>query len=215
VLIDPNGRITDERFDANGYFFNRNDDRFGIDGFFDRLIERDGDRWAVELYSIDYHTPPMSSCVHFGEVNGRGVLALCPPNKAYCWCRDDDVIDFCDESFSHDQQDHVKVLEHGIPSYRYMMDCRDGRKINSTLVHQFFSMLNIYRSDISGAEKLSLESTLAELAGDMKFDNIDDAAQMIVPLVPEIVSEFCSFLNLFKERKTVWTLRPLLYSYWS
>jgi hypothetical protein len=47
------------------------------------------------------------------------------------------------------------------------------------------------------------------------FKTLAEAKENIVPFVPDDVSEFCRFIKIFKDDKTILDLRPMIYSYWS
>ena len=94
------------------------------------------------------------------------------------------------------------------------MDRLSGRKLPTLIALEFMSMLQKYKSTTSDIERYKLEPILADLVSDLKFDTIELAAVNIVPLVPEIVVEFCQFLHLFKDKATILALRPMMLSYW-
>jgi hypothetical protein len=214
ITVDDSGKITDDRIDKSGFLLDPSgDDKYHLQNFFERLASGD-EKWMVELYSMDYHSALLSECVHFAVAKGKGVLAVCPPNKCHCWSRNDDVIDFCEESACFDRQSHYTFLGHGIPSYRYLMDARNGRRVNTITATQFLDLVKSYQETKSDVERFKMENSLNELACDLKFANIDEASANLVPLVPEIVVEFCTFLRLFRDEKTALSLRPMLLSYW-
>ena len=215
IDIAVNGdKIIDKRFDPNGYFYdNLNDEKYHLQEFFELLYKSNPDKWLVDLYSMDYHAAILSDCVHFTIINNHGILTICPPNKSHIWTREDDIIDFCEEE-THDHKSCVQFLSHGIPSYNYMMDLRTGEKVASITANEFFELFKKYKDSTSSVEKYSIEPTLSELACDLKCNTIDDAVENIVPLVPDIVIEFCKFLHLFKDNAIAMSLRPMICIYW-
>lgn len=214
IALESSGKMNDLRLDLSGYVFNSFDlKKYHLQNFFDKLLKANEAKWKIELYSMDYYPPNVAECIHFGTTLAKtGIVLICPPNKAYCWKREDDIIDFCD-SDNEIKRDSVKMLD-GIPSCRYMMDSRNGRKLPTIQATDFTNLLKRYRQSIPALEKLKIESTLVELASEIGFDRIDDAERFIAPLVPEVVMEFCVFLNLFSKRETALALRPMLYTYW-
>jgi hypothetical protein len=214
VKVDNKGKITDERVDPEGYLFDDNrEEKYHLQNFFNRLGES-SEKWMVEMYSMSYYSALLDDCIHVAVSDGKGVIVICPPNKCQNWVRHDDVIDFCEESTCHNKQAHHAPIGHGIPSYRYLMDARSGRRVPTTPANEFLTLIKAYRQSKSDVERYSMESSLAELACELKFATVDEAFDNLVPLVPEIVVEFCQFLKLFKNPSTVLSLRPMLLSYW-
>ena len=215
-IVVNNGKVADDRFNQDGFLCNeksQGDDKYHLQSFFDRLCENDPEKWMVELYSMDFHAALLCECVHFTTIEDKGVLCLCPPNKCQVWTREDDVIDYCQESKTVGKS-HCEFLGHGIPSYRYLMDSRSGRKLPTIIAMEFLALSNTYKNCTMDVERYKIEGSLADLASELQFGTIDEAAANIAPLVPEVVAEFCKFLRVFKDERTILSLRPMILSYW-
>jgi hypothetical protein len=53
------------------------------------------------------------------------------------------------------------------------------------------------------------DNSLDDLSEEMNINKID-----IVPMIPEIIVDFCTFLKVFKNPLTVYRLKPMLFTWW-
>ena len=54
----------------------------------------------------------------------------------------------------------------------------------------------------------------SEIINKLGFESKEEFDKFIVPMVPEIIVEYCKFLKIFKYDVTAYTLKPMLYTYW-
>lgn len=200
-------RVTPTALNYDGYLGYEHG--FGAKGFGDFLERKDAEAFAHEIEALNDTYVDFSLCVHYTTK----YLSVTPPHMLGQWHRMGDVFDKV-ESEIDGGCTGVQMLPHGIPGYRYLRDQQTGRKISGTYSTMFFDLYDKYAGERCDAVKIGMEGTLADLASIMGYGTIDDAVRGAVPYVPEIVKQFCYYLNLFRDDAQAEQLKPMLCVFW-
>jgi len=166
------------------------------------------------------------NCVHHEPEFGKSeVMVIVPPEYSMVaegWSRHDDAIDYIEETAHREQMTRWEVYRWG-PVYPYSgwLDARTGRRLGYCRKHEdvtafvwHIDYLISKFNDYARPDKLK-DKLLRKIVKQMGFKNIREAYQNIIPEVPDGVKLICEFLNLFRKRRTVLQLRPMLYVYWA
>jgi hypothetical protein len=168
--------------------------------------------WALLRHDEERRGPDLYDCAAYEHEYGlKEVLALRPVTKDD-WARSDDDLDYMEETYpwsERSQQNRVQVYEHGpFPFNGSYMDKRDGRRL-SDVVFPWWQMQN-------GTRDREFREQAADLfAVQMGFTGHAEAAENVVPEVPEEIRDLAEFGRLFTHAGVWRQLRPLIYVYWS
>lgn len=124
-----------------------------------------------------------------------GKILVIQPLSHRDWHRYDNIIDY--EESGHLIKDKVKILRSGIYPYINFWDSRDGRVVKGDVACAF------YRSE---------KSIFFEELG---FATLEECKQFLQPAVPKIIQGLCEFSEIFNDPKTIYTLKPMVFTYWS
>jgi len=215
--------ILDKRFNLqDGYFSNRDDeDTYSIEGFTQHLeaaYERDKKKQGSSMLAFDVHELKdrkgtkryVSLCdliCHEGEFGLPRVVMFSCLNKG--WSRWDDIIDYVEET-EKGQKNKVKVLNRPIYPHEFWMH-KDTGEQNFEFEGKTQPYHYIRRAIEMGWDKYDWDK-LKEVAG---IGSLEEAKEKVVPGVPEFIVELCKYLKVFNDEKTVYTLKPMIYTYWS
>lgn len=141
----------------------------------------------------------------FGDPAVMCVTPACCPD----WTRHDDMLDYCEHTIDH-QDDGAVPIVRPYPGSLYpwndYVDVRTGRTVRDAF-------------DIRRTGKYlrprAHEEVCPEILTRNGFTSFDDAEANLAPMIPSSVRFLCEWAGLFKEPKSVYLLRPLIYSYWS
>jgi hypothetical protein len=149
------------------------------------------------------------------ESTGIGpVIFTIPYNKD--WHRYDDIIDYVEETQKPVNQegclDNVQLITdcEGQPSgiYPYnvgFINRNTGKQIIDTAGNRWFLTRTLR------------EQGVKELKKDNKwgFKTLVEWQRHVVPKLPYFIDFFCDCFNIFKDPKTKYRLRPMIFTYWS
>jgi hypothetical protein len=141
-----------------------------------------------------------------GEMGDPKVMVFTPLSMTR-YNRYDDLIDYYESS----GQVNVNILDRPIYPFDSWMNKRTGKKIRYG--SELYSWMRIMSSkndfDVSSIE---LPKSLFDESG---FTSYNDAKENLTPSIPDEVTEFCRYTNIFKNISTVWEFKPIIYTYWS
>lgn len=205
VAVDK-GCCVDGRFAYDGYLFNR--DAYSFEGFRE-FMKRDGQHCK----ELDCEGISLKDCVHYGQgANGGNTICLVAPHCIREWYRKDNLEDTRESEIGVSR---TVLLDRGLPGYRLLMDRRDGRRIPSSIYIILQRGYDDYNSPSRcEAERYGSEYALGELASELGFGTVADAISYVAPVVPSIIERMAAYLNLFSDRRVVYSLRPMVYTYW-
>lgn len=210
--------ITDSRFNPNGYFMldcEEQEEKYSIEGFIKYLEEaheKEKDSLGYSMITFELMGIKESKKIRdiFDMVRWDGEFGLPNvvlfQNHSKDWSRFDDIIDYCE---CDSQENSVKLLKQGIYPYMGWMNSDTG-ETKFKVDDKTYEYLHV-RQDINfGFNHYDLDKLLQ-----MGFSSIEEADKKVVPVVPEFIMYLCKYLEVFKDDKTIYQLRPMLYTYWS
>lgn len=157
----------------------------------------------------------LQDCVIWNAEFGLGNVLLLQPLACKDWNRNDDAIDYVEETYSRPQgqTDHFETFSQGIhPWTASYMDIRTGEEIKWEKIMHWMRLSNAVAAEPQKfSNSVADLDTFADLAG---FENHEDAALHCAPMVPDVIRDFLNFTGLFKDEDTWKQLRPLVYTYW-
>jgi hypothetical protein len=132
------------------------------------------------------------------------------------WQRFDDTIDYMEHierRICNLPDDYVKVFRWScLYPFQNFVDAKTGERLKKdpfSTVRMINSYLDKGEIPIPCNQWESFEH-----GSDGKYKTWKEFEQNVFPMVPESIVEFCKFYNIFKDEKTVHTLKPMLYVYW-
>lgn len=171
-------------------------------------------RWELNWFkdgSLAEHLKnwtPWQSVIHQSEYGLPNVLLICPPEQLESWRHYDDTIDYYEENLRRENGEEVwnryQLLPNGAYPYdSFYIDSRDGRKIKDG--HDYKRLFPYMKAP--GAKD--------EAAKKMGFANFKELQKFMKPCVPNSVIYLSKYLKLFKDENMVYSLKPMIYTYWS
>lgn len=197
-------KIIDSRFDENGYLFCEED--FSTEELIDILKNEKNEngldvsfaRRSLEEKKADFH-----DCVIYND------------GKAICftsfWNRDfhrlDDVIDYHEENENSRKskrylKDKVLFLDSPIYPFLNYIDNRDGRKIDSNFVFE-------YKRESNSKRYID-----EQLVKGMGFNSLEECKLYITPQIPQSLILTLKYLKIFKDSNTIFSLKPMIFTFW-
>jgi hypothetical protein len=217
-----NYTILDERFNLqDGYFKDRDDeDTYSIEGLTKHLqdaYESDKKKQGCSMLASyvgelkskrgkEQYTSICDYICHDGEFGMPGVVLFSCLYKD--WNRYDDIIDYVESG--RVMKNKVKLLKFPIYPYEFGInkDTGEQRFEFEGNIHPYY---HIRQAVEMGWDKYDWDK-LKEVTG---IGSLEEAKEKIVPGVPEFIVELCKYLKVFKDEKTVYSLKPMVYTYWS
>jgi len=177
----------------------------------------------LELHFLNNKDVSLFDCVEYDmEFGMENVILFIPPGHGDDWHRYDDVIDYYEFYYHYDVDNDsdmtfVKELKMGIYPYDYgYCDKRTGERLDNLHVRGHLQ-LKMERMKQSFEEKNILDEyyiVLNESAKKLGFKNSEDADENMLPEVPDSIRAWCEYLKVFKDEKTVYQLKPMIYQVW-
>jgi hypothetical protein len=203
-LVDfkfENWKFVDERFnDIQPFIYDENPESWNISNYIKWLKKFDTFDAKFESISLkeEPSTENLADCfVHKGEYGDPNIFVIMPPVFRKQWRRYDDIIDYYGETQCVNWH---KVLYDGIQPYTgNFIDNRSGKEVVDGIA--YFTFRNKKFKD--------------ELAKKLGFKDSRECDKYLTPKIPECVKYLCEYCNLFKDKSTVWQLKPMIYTYWS
>jgi hypothetical protein len=153
----------------------------------------------------------------FDPEYGKPEVFMISPPFSDQYSRYDDIIDYHEEAAVYlNAAPRVVEIPGGIyPWSGLYFDRRTGKGLPRIAELKFMQASSIM-SELDDDDKGKYKALLDEWARkEFGFDGLDHALENVGPMIPNEVKALCNWLHLFKEEKTIWQLRPLLYVYWS
>lgn len=168
--------------------------------------------WALLRHDEKRREKDLYGCVVYEHEYGLPEVLVIRPVTKDDWSRFDDDIDYMTETYpwsADSQKNRVQVFDHPpFPFNGFYMDKRDGRKLPDA-VFPWWQLQN-------GTRDREFREQAADLfAREMGFAGHAEAAENVVPQVPEEIRDLAEFGQLFTHAGTWRQLRPLLYTYWA
>jgi hypothetical protein len=180
--------------------------------------------WAVLAHSEGFAERNLQDCFTYQPEFGLPEVLMLTPFSRPDWRRSDDTIDYLTESYQlpgegirepamKDQPDHVAVLPNApYPFNGMFMDKRTGERLSKSLDWvRIWNSLGRHRIFEEGSEQRRMLDLLAQAAG---LAGHDEAAEVVVPLVPDEIRDLAEFGQMFTGPDVWLQLRPLLYTFW-
>ena len=212
-------KIVDERFNPDGYLgcgFSRQNSEFNFASFMEFWKENQAKKWSdfqitevsirESVKSGKSQYPEMYRSVAYESESGLpNVMVVTPPSCInHGWRRRDDIIDWCEETEIYNGESRILTMPFGIFPWSGSFCHADGERwvgLQHSLVLEFMR-----KDRFETRESLSKE---------LGFSSVEEAQKDILPLIPEEVQVLCKYLKLFNDEKTIRTLIPMMYVYWS
>jgi len=143
------------------------------------------------------------------EFGAGNVLMLIPPGNND-WVRYDDIIDYYDPA---NRENDGGITESIIPIDRPIWPYESYNNLKTmpptalTGVQQQFYNTVKYR----GLEKYTDQQAVAEILG---LDTPAEFETHIAPVIPLALVEMLKYVKMFKDERTIYELRPIIYGYW-
>lgn len=206
----------DPRFNPYGFFISeQNEKDFPIKQFYVELelITRDSSA-PFDLFLLkqqikqkeltDFH----GVMVHDPEFGLKSVCVFIPPTEIDNWHRYDNIIDYIEACNNANGFNHVQKLSKPIYPYDAYMDTRTfPPKPVDRIMRELRVMVNNPK-----ITKWVSNDKITEMYG---FKSVEDFKAKVVPLVPRELVETLRFLKIFRDPNTIYSLRPMIYTYWS
>lgn len=231
-----NNKVVDERLNPEGYFW-KQENKWSRDDYisFLKTQSQDADKQKSSAAVLEMQEVPKdwnlyNSIIYQGEYGLPTVLCFVPASCSD-WRRYDDIVDYVEEINNYKVLNNFKdpnrleMLSHGIFPYDYrLMDARSGAeflKENHDLGQNFLGVIKIINHARQGGELLEgftvegFEERADKFAEKLGFKDRHEGEKYIGPAVPLIVQFICRFSQIFRDEKTIFQLRPMLYVYWS
>lgn len=222
-------RIVDDRFNPDGFARIWDDEdrgsRWNLEGYIEFLTRKrlalKGSECGVSMHAISMECYDLENgsekfwledaiCFRpeFGLPN---VFCVTPLSESKSWQRYNDPIDIAIEEYRLEQNptfeiNHCEFLKNGFYPWCYSFrDRRDGRQLNKGC--EFRRASSLPRERACGL--------LEELSREMGFESLEECEANFAPCVPDTVASICEYCEIFSDPNLVWSLKPMIYSYWS
>lgn len=150
-----------------------------------------------------------NTIIYDPEYGFPNVMCFIPPDKTNSWFRYDCMIDHYD---CLDQQEptYFKLLNHGIHPYDLdKYNLLTGEKLTSKQYLESRRKLKFTNNS------LPLSSVSCELFNLPEYSNLGDLRKIIGFEIPELLRHYLKWVGIFNDEKTIDTLKPMIYVYWS
>jgi hypothetical protein len=235
-------KIVDERINPDGILGNpENEEDYTREGFIDYLkslhpgvkdFSENGEMTSLDFSkqsvihaSLEYHQltskknwEPIYSIIYSAEFGLSNVLFIIPPCEYENWRRYDDPIDYM-ESLIRSRQgeseiNYFTLTNCGIFPYDFAMDNRTGEMLKDQCAEAYYLRRRVLECDnvLNQNEK---DVVLKHLATSMGFASVEECDKHLAPFVPYNVRFLERYTKLFRDPSIVFSLRPMLYVYWS
>lgn len=225
IKTNQDKEIVDSRINKDGYLFRDGEydektwtfkgfKKFWQDNFIDGL--------ELSLFKefLEYEEINFTKSVFYNSEFGLPEVLLITISQKYRdsdkWHRWDEIIDFQEETFNHNQNSRYQIYPFGIfPWEGSFCDSEGQRWVDqngkpfSSIAREFVKTKINKNLDMSQVE--AAQTYWAKMLG---FDSIEEADRNIVPILPEEIIMKCKYLQLFNNNKTIYQLRPMLYVFW-
>jgi hypothetical protein len=204
-----NYKIVDSRFNSDAMKC----ENIAVDSFITFLktkLEEEEGFEAKMLISILQNKVPLSliwsSFVMQTTFGGASIFLMTPAEYIDEWHRYDDMVDWVEESQNYQQTNRYQLIDRPLYPFEIYMHAETGELV--PLGCQMASVVN----------QLILSGELDSCTEFLKakgFGSITEFKTKIVPVVPMSIRYMAEWLGIFKDPKTVLSLRPMLAVYWS
>lgn len=218
-------QLCDERFNLN-FFEDLREEDPTIKSYIDHIINDIGK--PEDLISKDNYDPNKmvvaSSAKHLDEEESvnhyivydfeyglPNVILFLPPGLGYKeWARRDDPIDY-QEALVGKQGAEPSIILSPYPIYPCFgyIYTENGERVPDSTV--YYPIIKEWRES---SDKDNVEAAKRISEGIFKV-SLDELDTKITPDIPVEIIEFCNFYKIFKDPKTVYQLKPMIYTYWS
>ncbi len=135
------------------------------------------------------------------------------------WVRNDDMIDYYEEKVRgyHGVEPHVQVLDRPLYPYESYIDKETGEYANSNVqewIRTFHNSVVELKNPKLGKKMYGVHRNLIELALEEVGCSLHWSEKWNVK-IPEQIQDFCKYVEMFRDERTIFTLVPMIYTYWS
>lgn len=206
-------RVDDSRFNPNGWWHAKWDDKEEIwttEGFkahCQQIVDDTDDKYGpLGLMLMEglqgNHFRDIHSTIAYDYEGGDPEVVVFMPFTNSNWKRFDDVIDYYD----HEVKPSVKLLDVPIWPYSGYIDRETGERVDRDTEHWIY----LYRN----APETSREDEIRSLA--LKGLGCEKHwMEKYNVSIPEELIEFFRYTKMFADEKAIWSLRPMIYTYWA
>lgn len=131
--------------------------------------------------------------------------------------RYDNLIDYYEETINHKQENHVLLLNRPIyPNIKWVDTRTTPPKWLDREGEMTFDVIQKATEDeVEGRHEFTLtQEQKNKLARDVGFDTVTDLLDNVAPMIPEDLVEIIRYLKVFNDPSTIYTLKPMIYTYW-
>lgn len=151
-----------------------------------------------------------NNCILYNPEYGLdNVFCIIPPLRCEDYTRYDDALDYQIEVETKPSAEPYTIdIKYGIYPYNSLfMYKKNGKQVigdQATALRAIFTTIG--KIDQKVVEALSKQFL------EMPYEDIH---KNIALFVPDEIVLFCEYLKIFKSRKTIWDLKPIIYTYWA
>lgn len=166
---------------------------------------------ALDQIGKNKRFDPLRCLVHDGEYGLRRVFVSVIPSSFDSHYRYDDMLDYYMDERKSGPCNHVKLLHGNIYPYCAYIDSRTGEQVPDELAFPFIRLVN----DVDKKDR-----RYSDAAGEMcdlfrkRLDENFDPFHHLAPEKPIDLICLLKFCKVFVEDATIWSLRPMVYTYW-
>lgn len=200
-----NEKIADSRFNKKGYLFEDYEFDFNELELIEKLKEEKGEKTDLDFSFARKALEEKKSFIH--EIvfqNGKTICFSTLWNKSN---RYDDSIDYHEENAlaeankDYSYKDKVLLLNSGIYPFLSYMDSRTGKKLDDFSFHA---------KRLINSGQLVDDETLKVLG----FKDTEECKKYMHPEIPGSLVCCLEYLKIFKDRNTIFQLRPMIFTFW-
>jgi hypothetical protein len=235
LQCDKDGEIIDPRVNPRGWLGKSADDQeehFTVDRFYrycsdliepnNKLDAKDRNHDLTELSLLMHNHQPFQlwDCIkHDSEFGLPNVLCIIPPECIKSWVRKDTSLDYYMSAmnlFPAQGLPWVKEYEHNFYPYNgYIDTATDSRIVNPKAQMANIVYRNTSSEGIWSSQNIECRGKLSDGWAILDCDTTDEVKQRYVRYMPMSIRTLALYTKLFNDPKTVYQLKPIIYSFWS
>lgn len=227
-------KIIDERFNPNGYVAldcETQEEKYTIEGFKEYLrdrikgFEKDSEEYHeyfnchLLLRDLEKNDEKFNmrgtvaefyqKVIYDMEFGLPNVILFIPPWGCNDWKRYDDIIDYYEPANSNENGpcDSVIPLNRGIWPYDWYLNIKEmpPKRITTKQWDIYHFLKN---------REFNAEGFTKDFPKELGMDTTEEIKKYIIPSIPIDLIEMLKYLEVFKDERSIYDLRPMIYGYW-
>jgi hypothetical protein len=222
-VITENGVMDDLRFSKMGWFGGVDKtDYMTRDGFIDYL--------EAQIYNDESSTLNLQitlkqlkqdnlfyvpdHIIYDFELGRNDTIVFIPPSNQRSWVHVDDPIDYYHETVVNKQKPNVVHMDRPLFPWISYSNIANGNPIR--LTNESTETLRMLRY-IDERNELLSEQLIEYASEQLKLtpEQVPNYNKFIVPTIPTELVELLKYINAFTQYNTIYTLSPMIYTFWS